>query len=103
MSVVSLPSTCLVITIVIYAKNVLISEVPSPPDSYTDNKEHSSTVQSLTCPTQKLVPSFVETVGTSVTVLENVMSIVAHLESVKLYVTDGIKKGVDFDWIRSVG
>ena len=42
-----------------------------------------------------------ETVGTAVTVLEYVMSIVAHLESVELYVTDAIKKGVDFDGIRS--
>jgi len=31
-----------------------------------------------------------ETVGTAVTVLENVMSLVAHLESVELYVTDAI-------------
>jgi hypothetical protein len=45
----------------------------------------------------------VETVGTGVTVLENVMSKVAHLESVKLYVTDDMKKGVDFDLIRSAG
>ena len=42
-----------------------------------------------------------ETVGTTVAVLENVMSLVAHLDSVELYVTDAIKKGVDFDWIRS--
>jgi len=44
----------------------LISEVPSPLDVYTGFKEHSSTVQSLTCPTEKLV----ETVGTAVTVGE---------------------------------
>jgi len=43
----------------------------------------------------------VETVGTAVTVLENVMSLVGHLESVELYVRDAIKKGVDFDCIRS--
>ena len=41
-----------------------------------------------------------ETVCTAVTVLENVMSKVAHLETVELYVTDGIKKGVVFEWIR---
>jgi hypothetical protein len=29
--------------------------------------------------------------------------VVANLESVELYVTDAIKKGVDFDWIRSAG
>jgi len=45
----------------------------------------------------------VETVGTAVAVLENVMSMVAQLESVELYVTDALKKGVDFDWIRSAG
>ena len=68
-------------------------------DFYTGFKEHGSTIQSLTYPTEKLV----ETVGTAVTVLENVMSMVAHLESVELCVTDVIKKGVDFDWIRSAG
>jgi hypothetical protein len=26
-----------------------------------------------------------------------------QLDSVELYVTDAIKKGVDFDWIRSAG
>ena len=78
-------------------KKYLISEVPSPLDIYTGFKENSSTVQSLTYPTEKLV----EAVGTAVTVLENVMSKVAHLESVELYVTDGIKKCIDFDWIRS--
>ena len=44
-----------------------------------------------------------ETVGTAVIVLENVMSMVAHLQSVELYVPDDIKKGVDFDRIRSAG
>jgi len=77
-------------------KKCLISEAPSPLDIYTGFKEHDSTVQSLTYPTEKLV----EIVGTAVTVLENVMSMVAHLESVELYVTDAIKKGDDFDWIR---
>jgi len=49
-------------------KKCLISEVPSPLDIYTGFKEHGSTVQSLTYPTENLV----ETVGTAVTVLENV-------------------------------
>jgi hypothetical protein len=52
-------------------KKCLISEVPSPLDIYSGFKEHSSTFQSLT---EKLV----ETVGTAVSVLENVMSKVAH-------------------------
>ena len=50
--------------------------MPSALDVYTGFKEHSNTVPSLTYPTEKLV----ETVGTAVTVLENVMSKVAHLE-----------------------
>ena len=32
-----------------------------------------------------------------------ILHLVAHLESVELYVTNAIKKGADFDWIRSVG
>jgi hypothetical protein len=44
-------------------KKYLTSEVPSPLDIYTAYKEHNSTVQSLTYPTEKLV----ETVGTAVT------------------------------------
>ena len=66
----------------------------------------STTVQySLTHPTAKMV----ETVSAAVTVLQNVMSKVAHLESVELYVTNAIKKGTpffiafDFDWIKSTG
>jgi hypothetical protein len=53
-------------------KKCLTSEVPSPLDIYTGFKGHSRTVQSLTYPTEKLV----ETVGTAVTVLENVISVV---------------------------
>jgi len=45
----------------------------------------------------------VETVGTAVTVLENVMSKVAQLESVELYMTHAIKKEAHFSWIRLAG
>jgi hypothetical protein len=45
-------------------KACLISEAPSPTDVFISFKECSSTVQSLTYPTEKLV----ETVGTAVTV-----------------------------------
>jgi len=38
-----------------------------------------------------------------VTVLENVLSKVAHLESIELYMTRAIKKEVDCGWIRLVG
>jgi len=68
----------------------LITEVPSKLDIYTGFKKHSSTVQSLTCTTE----NFVETVDNVVTVLETVMSLLVHLESVELYVTDGMKRGV---------
>jgi hypothetical protein len=64
-------------------KKCLISDVPSSLDIYTGFKGHSSTVQSHTYPTEKLV----ETDGTAVTVLEN-MSKVAHLELVELYIYD---------------
>jgi hypothetical protein len=57
-------------------KKCLMSEVPSPLDVYTGFKEHSSTVQSLTYPTELLV----ETVGTAVTVPHNVRSKLAYLE-----------------------
>jgi hypothetical protein len=32
-----------------------------------------------------------------------VMSMVAHLDSIELHVTDAINMGVDYDWIRSAG
>jgi hypothetical protein len=60
-------------------KVCLISEVPSSLYVNTGFKGHSSTVQSLTYPIEKSV----ETIGNAVTVLENVMSKVAHLESVE--------------------
>ena len=77
----------------------LISEVPSPLNILTGFMEHSSTIQYLIYPTEKLV----ETVGIAVTAVENVMSKVAHLDSVELYVTDTLKKGIDFDCIRLLG
>jgi hypothetical protein len=48
--------------------------VPSALDIYAGFKEHSSTIQSLTYPTEKVV----ETVGTAVTGLQNVKSKVAY-------------------------
>jgi len=41
--------------------------------------------------------------GTAVIVLKNLISMVAHLDSVELYVTVAIKKGVVFDRNRSSG
>jgi hypothetical protein len=60
-------------------------------------KEHSDTEQFLTYPSGKLV----ETAGTSVTLLENMMPEVAHLNSVEQRITAAIKNSVDFEWITS--
>jgi hypothetical protein len=62
-------------------------------------KEYSYTEQSLTYPSEKLV----ETVGTSVNLLEVMKAEVAHLNTVEQYITTAIKNSVDFDWIRSTG
>jgi hypothetical protein len=80
-------------------KACLISEVPSSTDFYIGFSEYSSTVQSLVYPTEKLV----NTVGSAVTVLESMISDVAHFKSVELHVANAIKKSVDFDWIRLTG
>jgi hypothetical protein len=61
-------------------------------------KEYSDTEQPLTYPSEKLV----ETVGISVTLLENMTADVAHLSSVKQCITAAIKNNVDFHWIRSI-
>jgi len=88
MSVVSLPSTCLIIAIVTYAKKSLLSEVPSPLDIYTGfGTQQYSTVSYISN------ENLVEAVGTALTVLENVMSKVAPLESVELYITRCYKEG----------
>jgi hypothetical protein len=42
----------------------------------------------------------VESVSIAVTVLEGVMSEVAHLQTVKVRIADAIKKSVNFNWIR---
>jgi hypothetical protein len=55
-------------------KKCLLSEVPSLFHIYSRFKQYSSTVQSVIHPTENVV----ETVGTAVTVLENVMSMVTH-------------------------
>jgi hypothetical protein len=60
-------------------KRCLISAVTLSLSIYTVFMGHSSTVQSLTYPTEKLV----ETIFNAVTVLENVIAKVAHLESVE--------------------
>jgi len=59
----------------------------------------SSTVHSVTCPTEKLVV----TVGTTVTILEGMILEVAHLDTVKRCITSAIKESVSFEWIRLTG
>ena len=56
----------------------------------------SSRVHSVTCPTETLVV----TVGTAVTILEVMISEVAHLDTVKCCITSVLKESVSFDWIR---
>jgi hypothetical protein len=56
-------------------KACLIPEALSPADAYIRFKECSSTVHSLTYPTEKLVEvGEVEVVGTAVTILEGMIS-----------------------------
>jgi hypothetical protein len=74
----------------------MISEIPSTTDVYLGFKECSSTVHSLTYPTEKLV----ETVGTAVTILEGMILEVAQLDTVKCCITSAIKESVSLDWIR---
>jgi len=80
-------------------KACLISETPSTTDVYIGFKECSSTVHSLTYPTEKLV----ETVVTAVNILEGMISEVAHLDTVKCCITCAIQESVSFDWIRLTG
>jgi len=80
-------------------KACLISEIPSTTNVYIGFKECSSTVHSVTYPTEKLV----ETVGTAVTILEGMISEVAQLDTVKSSITSVIKESFSFDWIRLTG
>jgi hypothetical protein len=80
-------------------KACLTSQAMLSTNAFVYFKEYSDTKQSLTYPSEKLV----ETLGTCITLLENMMAEVAHLSSVEQRVTAAIKKSVDFDWIRSTG
>ena len=77
-------------------KACLISEAPSPTDVFISLKECSSIVQSLAYPTEKLVE-------TAVTVLEDMISEVAHLDTVESCITDAVKESVNIEWIRLTG
>jgi hypothetical protein len=78
-------------------KACLTSQVMLSTNVFIYFKEYSDTEQSLTYPSEKLV----ETVGTSVTVLENMMPEVAHLDSVEQCITAAINNSIDFGWIKS--
>jgi hypothetical protein len=54
--------------------------------------KYSDTDQSLTYPSEKLA----ETVGAAVTLMENMMAEVAHLNSVEQHITAAIKNSIDF-------
>jgi len=80
-------------------KACLIYETPSTTNVYLGFKVCSSTVHSLTYPTETLV----ETVGTAVTILKGMISEVAHLDTVKSCITSAIKESISFNWIRLTG
>jgi hypothetical protein len=69
-------------------KACLISETPSPSDVFISFKEYKDKVHSLTYPSKKLV----ESVSIAVTVLEDVISEVAHLQTVEVRIAGAIKK-----------
>lgn len=77
----------------------LISETPTPCNVCVSFKECGGRVHSLSIPPERLV----KTVGAAVTVLEGMMSEVAHLQMVQLCITDAIKERVNFDCIRLTG
>jgi hypothetical protein len=62
---------------------------------YRDTRGKTCHLKSPTWPSEKLV----ETLGTSVTLLETIMAVVAHLNSVDI--TAAIKNRNYFEWIRS--
>lgn len=80
-------------------KACMISEIPSTTNVFLGFKQCSSTVHSVTYPTEKLV----ETVGIAVTILEGMISEVAHLHTVKCCITGAIKESVSFDCVRLTG
>jgi hypothetical protein len=80
-------------------KACLIHETPSTSDAFIVFKECQDEVCSLTYPPENLV----ESVGTAVTILEGMISEVAHLQIVELRITDAIKTSVSFNCIRLTG
>jgi hypothetical protein len=74
----------------------LTSQVMLSTNVFIYFKEYSDAEQSLTYPSEKLV----ETVGTSVTLLETMMAMVAHLNSEEQHIKTAIKNRVDFEWIN---
>jgi hypothetical protein len=62
-------------------------------------KEYKDEEESLTYPSERLI----ETLSSSITVLEGMMTEVAHSHSVEEKITAAIKNTIDFGWIQSSG
>jgi len=80
-------------------KTYLTSSVMLSTNDFIYFKEYKDDEQSLTYPSERLV----ETVSSSVTVLEGMMAEAAHTYSVEEKTTAAIKNTVDFGWIQSSG
>jgi hypothetical protein len=80
-------------------KTWLTSEVLLRTSVFIYFKEYSDTEQSLICLSEKLV----DTVGAAVTLMESMMTEVAHLNSVAQHITAANKNSIDFEWIRCTG
>jgi hypothetical protein len=74
-------------------KTCFTSEVLLGTNVFIYFKEYSDTEQSLTYLSEKLV----ETVGAAVTLMESMMTEVAHCNSVEQHITAAIKNSFDFD------
>jgi hypothetical protein len=60
---------------------------------------HEEEEQSLTNPSERVV----QTVSSSITLLDGAMRNVAHPDSLNEKITFSVKNMVDFEWIRSSG
>jgi len=80
-------------------KTCLTSPVMMSTNAFICFKEYRDDKQCLTYPSERLV----ETVSTSVTVLDGLMAEVADTYSVEEKITAAVKNTVDFGWIQFSG
>ena len=80
-------------------KTCLTSPVMLSTNAFIYFKEYKDIEQSLTSPSERLV----ETVSAYITVLDDMMTEVAHTYSVEEKIAAAIKNTVDFGWIQSSG